>query len=129
MMLTQQLLGQHQALRAALDEVRRLGPGTEQGQERLRQMRQLLIAHLHKEDAELYPELLRHPDTASLADRYAADMQGLARDILAFFDDFSSGGDAMEFARRYGRMRAQLIQRLTREELRLYPAWDAIQDK
>lgn len=122
MTLTRQLLDQHSALRKMLDEVRQLGAGTEQGQKRLREMRQLLIAHLQKEDAELYSELRQHAETVELADRYADDMKGLARDVLAFFDDFSSGGDPMEFARRYGRMRAQLSQRLTREEVRLYPA-------
>ena len=122
--LTDTLRDQHAQMRTLLDEVRQLGIGKDAGRERLRQARALIVEHLHQEDAELYPALHRNAGTQALAQSYAGEMRQLSGEILAFFDSWQHGGDDLAFARHYGRLLGLLNRRWTREEVRLYPAYE-----
>lgn len=51
-------------------------------------------------------------------------MQELSREILAFFDGMAGEHDDLVFARGFGRVMGTLNKRWTREEVRLYPAYD-----
>ena len=122
--LTDLLRDQHVQMRRLLDEVRQLGIGKEAGRERLRQARSLIVEHLRQEGAELYPSLHRNDATQALAQTYAVEMRQLSGEILAFFDSWQHGGDDLAFARHYGRLMGLLNRRWTREEVRLYPAYE-----
>lgn len=122
--LTDTLRDQHAQMRQLLDEVRQLGIGKEVGRERLREARALIEEHLRQEDAELYPALHRNAGTQALAQSYADEMRRLSGDILAFFDSWQHGDGDLAFARHYGRLLGLLNRRWTREEVRLYPAYE-----
>lgn len=122
--LTDTLRGQHAQMRRLLDEIRQHGIGSPAGRERLRQVRDLVVEHLRQEDAELYPALHRHVDTQALARTYAEEMRRLSSEILGFFDSWQQDGGDLAFARHYGRLLGQLNHRWTREEIRLYPAFE-----
>lgn len=118
------LRDEHAQMRHLLDQVRLHGIGTDAGRARLRQARDLITDHLRREDAELYPALHRHADTRALAQTYADEMRQLSAEILGFFDQWQQGGSDLAFARHYGRLLALLNRRWTREEVRLYPAYE-----
>jgi hypothetical protein len=87
--------------------------------------RQLIVDHLQHEDIHLYPALRGCPQTQQLANEYADQMQELSHEILAFFDGMEREHDDLVFARGFGKLMGTLNKRWTREEVRLYPAYDA----
>jgi len=122
--LVPSLLHEHARMREQLEEVRRSGIASGEGQQKLRQVRHLIVEHLRREDAELYPALRECADTQKLANDYANEMQELSREILAFFDGMEGERDNLVFARGFGHLMGTLNKRWTREEVRLYPAYD-----
>ena len=126
MRLTDILRDQHAQLYALLDELQRLGLAGPEGRERLHKTRQAMLAHLGLEDSRLYPALRANPSTAALARRYADEMQQLTPALLAFFDTYHEGdADPQAFSRSLGQLLVVLQQRISREEGRLYPAYEA----
>ena len=119
------LRNEHAQMRDALDAVRRTGISTPEGQRQLKTARQLIVDHLQHEDVHLYPALRGCPQTQQLANEYADQMQELSREILAFFDGMEREHDDLVFARGFGKLMGVLNKRWTREEVRLYPAYDA----
>ncbi|MCE5234182.1 MAG: hemerythrin domain-containing protein [Mizugakiibacter sp.] len=124
MSLTATLRHQHAEMRALLEDVRRHGIASAEGRQRLAKARDLIVDHLRREDAELYPALRSSVATQAIANTYADEMQELSREIVAFFDAYRNGGDDLAFARGFGRLLGTLNQRWTREEVRLYPAYE-----
>lgn len=125
MTLTATLRTQHTQLRALLEDVRRLGIASGEGREALQKAERLVVAHLTLEQAKLYPALRAHASTEQLAHQYADEMEKLTPTVVAFFDTWRNGGsDALGFARSLGQLLAALNQRINREEIRLYPAYD-----
>jgi hemerythrin-like domain-containing protein len=124
--LTDILRDQHAQLYVLLDELQRLGLAGPEGRERLREARQAMVAHLALEDSRLYPALHAHPSTSAVARRYAGEMQQLTPALLAFFDAYQEGDAEPEaFSRSLAQLLAVLEQRISREEDRLYPAYEA----
>ncbi|HXD36654.1 MAG TPA: hemerythrin domain-containing protein [Rhodanobacter sp.] len=119
------LRNEHAQMRDMLESVRRVGVSTAEGQRQLKAARQLIVDHLQHEDVHLYPALHGCPQTQPLANEYANEMQELSREILAFFDGMEREHDDLVFARGFGKLMGTLNKRWTREEVRLYPAYDA----
>ncbi|SDB99985.1 Hemerythrin HHE cation binding domain-containing protein [Cupriavidus sp. YR651] len=117
------MLAEHKQIFAMLDALHDQGISTEAGRKTLGQLRQLVLAHLAREDHKLYPPMHRHDATRKLAEDYEAEMHVISREVLDFFDHYRHGGDKLEFARALGRTIARLRARMTREEIRLYPAF------
>lgn len=91
-----------------------------------------LLAHLRKEDAELYPALRRAAAQDSRLKRtvefYARDMEEITADAGAFFTRYS--GDAeidREFAKRFGALFATISRRLRSEERTIYDEYERLQ--
>lgn len=118
------LLHDHAQMRELLEAVRRSGIASAEGQRQLKQARHLIVEHLQREDAQLYPALRQCAQTQKLATEYADEMQRLSREILAFFDSAEHERDNLAFARGFGQLMGTLNKRWTREEVRLYPAYD-----
>ena len=124
-MLTTTLRAQHAQLRSLLEDVRRLGISTDAGREALQKAERLVGAHLALEEAKLYPALRTHPSTRDMAHQYADEMEKLTPAVLAFFEAHRDGtADALGFARSLGQLLGTLNQRINREEVRLYPAYE-----
>jgi len=119
------LRDEHVHMRAVLEAVRRAGIATPEGQRQLAHARQLIVDHLRHEDVHLYPALRACPQTQQLANEYADQMQELSREIMAFFHGMEHERDDLVFARGFGKLMGTLNKRWTREEVRLYPAYDA----
>ncbi len=91
-----------------------------------------LLAHLRKEDAQLYPVLNRAAQTDQALKRtvdfYAKDMDEISSNAIAFFKKYAAD-DApidIEFARALGRLFATISRRLRSEENTLYAAYDKV---
>ncbi|MEM5432105.1 hemerythrin domain-containing protein [Cupriavidus oxalaticus] len=119
------MLAEHKQIFAMLETVQRQGVGTEAGLQTLDRLRKLVLAHLAREDHKLYPPMHLHEQTRALAEEYEAEMHVISREVLDFFAHFRDGGDRLAFARALGRIVARLRARMTREEIRLYPAFRA----
>jgi hypothetical protein len=115
----------HEEFFRLLDECRALGVATGEGRRKLKQVRGVVVAHLAREDQKPYPAMQKHDVTRALGDMYAQEMRAMSSEIIGFFDSLDSGRAGLEFARDIGRVIAHLRQRMTREEVRLYPVFEA----
>lgn len=103
-----------------------------------------LLAHLGKEDRELYPPLRRageqNQEVQRILDVFAKDMEEIAPQALAFFEKYENiqyvsekmRTDiqfAVEFGRDLERLMILLGLRIGREEASLYPQFDRVTQK
>lgn len=123
MLLTDTLRKQHVVL-PLVEDIRHHGIRTSEGRDAIRKLHRLIAAHLQLEDSKLYPALLAHPDTAVLAHTCADEVPQLSSKITTFFKAWHDGGENVDFARNHGQLVGSINQRLTRAEIRLYPAYD-----
>jgi hemerythrin-like domain-containing protein len=123
MSLIDTLIHDHKEIFRLLDESQALGATTEEGRRKLKQVRGVVVAHLKREDLKLYPEMQKHLPTRELGDTYSQEMRNISSEVLAFFDSLENGAAGIEFSRQMGRVVSHLRQRMTREEVRLYPAF------
>jgi len=91
-----------------------------------------LLAHLKKEDAQLYPVLnkaaLSDATLKRTLDFYAKDMDEITQNAIAFFDKYSPEDAVIdiEFAKAFGRLFSTISKRLRNEESSLYKAYEQI---
>lgn len=90
----------------------------------------VLLMHLAKEDKLLYPQLARSslPRVAQLAERFAAEVCGLAADYAAYMQRWPVERIESQwslFGQDTRRIVAILNTRIRREESELYPCIDA----
>lgn len=92
-----------------------------------------LIAHLKKEDAQLYPVLnkaaLADPVLKRTIEFYARDMEEITRNAIQFFDKYSKNDVPLdlEFAKAFGNLFATISRRLRSEETTLYKEFDKLE--
>ena len=128
--LIKQFEKEHQAIVDAFNQVKELGIGRKEGQDRLRAAKAGLLAHLKKEDQKLYPvlhkEAASNPALKRTLEIFAKDMDQVSQAALAFFDKYENGGEGLEFARDFGRLFSVLASRIRKEESLLYKEYDKI---
>ncbi|MBT2186943.1 hemerythrin domain-containing protein [Sphingobium nicotianae] len=87
-------------------------------------MNRILLSHLAKEDAHLYPYLKRDPETAPVAERFERELGGLALSWGALMTDWTPERIATDW-RGFGATARpvldMLAERARREEEELYP--------
>jgi len=115
----------HEQIFKLLEASLALGVTSEEGRNKLKQVRVTVIAQFRPEDLKLYPEMQKHAKTPALGDAYAQKMRGIPTQTLRFFDLFQMGNAGIQFARQMGSMISHLPQRMTREEVRLHPEFQA----
>lgn len=123
MSLITHLKNEHQEIFRHLEKCLTLGLSDE-GRKSLKQARSLVVAHLAREDNTLYPQMQAHAETKALATSFATEMKDISKEVLTFFDALERGESGLDFARRMGSTIAHLRQRMTREEIRLYSAFE-----
>lgn len=128
--LVSELKSDHETIVNMLNEVKSLGITSKEGQDLLMSAKAGLLAHLGKEDKELYPALLKeaetNPSLKNILDTYADEMNGISRAALDFFDKYSSGGDGIEFAKDFGHLFGVLASRIRKEESIIYSKYDEL---
>lgn len=130
--LIDELKQDHVEIEALLARVRDNGITNNEAHKILIAARSKLLAHLKKEDIQLYPVLNKAAINDATLKRsvefYAKDMQQITADTVAFFDKYSPA-DApidIEFAKAFGRLYSTISRRLRSEEGTLYRAYETL---
>ena len=130
--LIDELKQDHVVLVETLNKIKSLGIASEEGQKTLLAAKGALLAHLAKEDKELYPTLNKAAETdadlKSTLDFYAKDMDKISKEALAFFGKYAGGGSGMEFAKDLGKLFGDLGARVRKEESTIYNKYNELVD-
>jgi Hemerythrin HHE cation binding domain len=128
--LIEQLKGEHAAIVGVLGQVKELGIGSAEGREKLLAAKASFLAHLRKEDAELYPVLKRaaesDPRLKRTLEMFANDMEKISKATLQFFEKYAQGAGP-DFAKDFGTLFGTLTARTRREENIIYQEYDRLQ--
>jgi hypothetical protein len=122
--LIDELKNEHKTILAILGEIKALGISSRAGQEKLLAARDLLMAHMRKEDEHYYPELRRAAESSKelkiLMDYFIADMESVSKTAIGLFDKYAQGGDEAEFAGEIKLLYVTLKDRILTEEETLF---------
>ena len=128
--LIEELKKEHATIAATLDEVNKLGIGTQEGQAMLMSAKTSFLAHLKKEDEQMYPLLNRaaesDPELKQTLEFYAKDMDEVTKAALEFFEKYSHSDAGMEFAKEYGKLFTTLSLRIRKEEAAIYKKFEEL---
>ncbi len=131
--LIDELKKDHAAIAALLDRVKDPKICDEEAHKILLTAQNSLIAHLRREDVELYPalsEAAQHDaGLKRTLDFYARDMDGITRRAVEFFEKYSRRDSRIdrEFAKAFGDVFAAISGRLRSEETTLYREYEKLQ--
>ena len=128
--LVEELKKEHTVIAETLKKVKSLGVTSEEGQKTLIAAKGGLLAHLKKEDEQLYPILNKaaesDPNLKRTLDWFAKDMNEISKAALDFFDKYSTASSSMEFAKDFGGLSATLSIRISKEENIIYVKYDEL---
>ena len=130
--LIDELKRDHVEIEAMLAKVRDNGITNKEAHNILIAARVKLLAHLKKEDIQLYPVLNKAAVNDATLKRsvefYAKDMQEIPADAVAFFDKYPPADATIdiEFAKAFGRLYSTISRRLRSEEGSLYKAYETV---
>ncbi|MCP4132240.1 MAG: hemerythrin domain-containing protein [bacterium] len=123
----------HIEISDTFNRIRKLGIASEESRALLISARSGLLAHLKKEDEQLYPALKKEAENDSslkrVLDTFAKDMEAISQTVMVFFDKSIQGEPGLEFAREFGRLFAVLSQRIGREEMIIYKKYEEIEQR
>jgi DUF438 domain-containing protein len=125
-----ELKQEHVELAGVLTKIHEMGISSKESRAMLLAAREALLAHLNKEDEQLYPYLrekaAQNPDLQRTLDSFAADMQKISTAALDFFDRYTSPeAEHSGFVREAAHLIGTLQSRILREESILYPEYHA----
>ncbi len=128
--LVEELKNEHTVIAETLKKVKILGVTSEEGRKTLIAAKGGLLAHLKKEDEQLYPILNKaaesDPNLKRTLDWFAKDMNEISKAALDFIDKYSTASSGMEFAKDFGRLSATLSTRIRKEENLIYVKYDEL---
>lgn len=133
-MVTQRYREQHEALRQIAGEIPTVASEVSERAVRgwLIKLIGTLRAHLGLEDSYLYPQMLKHPDSAvrEKAQRFQQEMGGLSQAVDEFHKRWSTinaiDSDPAGFVAQWAKIRAALVDRMEREDDDLYTMLDRV---
>jgi hypothetical protein len=122
--LIEELKNEHKIILDILDRVKTLGIASRTGQEKLLSARDLLIAHMNKEDEQYYSTLKRAAESDRglkiTLDYFIKDMEDVSKRAMQLFNKYSTGGDEAEFAGDVKLLYMMLKDRIRTEEENLF---------
>ncbi len=122
--LIEELKIEHKTILDVLDEVKKLGISSKSGREKLLSARNLLTAHMTKEDEQYYPKLRQaavyNKDLKVTLDYFVSDMESVSKRAMQIFDKYSRGGDDAEFSGEIKMLYVLLKDRILTEENTLF---------
>lgn len=128
--LVEALKKEHVLIKETLNRARKLGISSPEGQNILLSAKDSLLAHLEKEDKQLYSVLNEaaesDTDLKQTLEWFANDMDEISKAALDFFSKYSKGGSGIEFAEDFGKLFATLTLRISKEENIIYQKYDEL---
>jgi iron-sulfur cluster repair protein YtfE (RIC family) len=126
--LIEELKKDHSKIVATLKEVRELGLLSREGQTKLMSAKASLLAHLKKEDEQLYPALRKEAEhnnrLKGTLDLFAMDMENVSRVVQELFGKYSEGVVDEEFTTEFESFFTALNKRIRNEEDALYEEYE-----
>ncbi len=126
--LIEELKKDHSEIVAILNEVKKLGILSKEGQAKLLSAKAHLLTHLNKEDEQLYPVLRKKAEhnehLQDALDLCVMDMENVSRVVQEFFDKYSRGVSEKELQREFENLFVALGKRITNEEDILYDEYE-----
>lgn len=131
--LTPELREEHEQLLVVLDLAKRSDLSSPEARELLGSARSMVLAHLRKEDIELYPVLktaaLKDASLKGTLELFAADMADISHVAISFFKKCEQPRAGRDWAHDFGLVVSRLQSRIRREEEFLFPLYDKIMAK
>ncbi len=126
--LIEELKKEHSEIIAALNEVKKLGILSKEGQGKLMSVQTSLLAHLELEDDQLYPALHKEAEhnknLKNTLDLFEMDMENVSTIVREFFDKYSEDFSGKELPEDFENLLASLIKRISNEEVSLYEEYE-----
>lgn len=130
--LIDDLKREHADIASMLERVRDSNITNAEAHRLLMSAQQAFLAHLKKEDLQLYPALkkaaLDDPAVKRTAEFYIQDMEEISKEATSFFAKYSRDDSPIdiEFARAFGRLFATFSRRMRSEESSLYKVYEKL---
>ena len=126
--LIEELKKEHSGIIATLNEVKKLGILSKEGQDKLMSVQTSLLAHLEMEDDQLYPalrkEAVHNKDLKNTLDLFEMDMENVSTIVREFFDKYSEEFSGKELPEDFENLLAALSKRISNEEASLYEEYE-----
>ena len=126
--LIEELKKEHSEIIATLNEVKKLGILSKEGQDKLMAVQTSLLAHLEMEDDRLYPvlrkEAVHNKDLKNTLDLFEMDMENVSTIVREFFDKYSEEFSGKELPEDFENLLAALNKRISNEEASLYEEYE-----
>ena len=126
--LIEELKKEHSGIIATLNEVKKLGILSKEGQDKLISVQTSLIAHLEMEDDQLYPILRKqaenNKDLKNTLDLFEMDMENVSTIVQEFFDKYSEEFSGEKLQEDFENLFASLSKRISNEEAALYEEYE-----
>ncbi len=120
----------HAKIIAMLNEAKELGILSKEGQAKLMSIKEHLLAHLKKEDEQLYPvfrkEAEGNKNLKKELEMFAMEPEYVSRVVSEFFDKYSGGETDEDFSINFESLYASLTTRIRSEEEALYEEYEEI---
>jgi iron-sulfur cluster repair protein YtfE (RIC family) len=126
--LIEELKKDHSEIVGLLKEVKKLGILSKEGQAKLLSAKESFLAHLRKEDEQLYPVLRKKAEKnkqlEDALDLCVIDMENVSRVVQEFFDKYSRGVSGKELQKEFENLFVALDKRVRHEEDILYDEYE-----
>ncbi len=126
--LIEELKKEHSGIIATLNEVKKLGILSKEGQDKLISVQTSLLAHLEMEDDQLYPILRKqaenNKDLKNTLDLFEMDMENVSTIVQEFFDKYSEEFSGEKLQEDFENLFAALNNRISNEEASLYEEYE-----
>lgn len=126
--LITELKNEHTALKSLLSEVYNYISSTEKKIEFVTKLKEIVVAHITKEDSELYPFLNKEAEKDQnlkiKLDLFAKDWSGISEFANYYIEKYSKGEFDGSFADDTAKLLSTLRQRMMKEEISLYSEYD-----
>ena len=126
--LIEELKKEHSGIIATLNEVKKLGILSKEGQDKLISVQTSLLAHLEMEDDQFYPILRKqaenNKDLKNTLDLFEMDMENVSTIVQEFFDKYSEEFSGEKLQEDFEKLFAALNNRISNEEASLYEEYE-----
>ena len=126
--LIEELKKEHSEIIVTLNEVKKLGILSKEGQEKLMSLESSLVAHLEMEDDQLYPALRKeaehNKDLKNTLDLFEMDMENVSTIVREFFDKYSEEFSGEELSEDFESLLVALSKRISNEEESIYEEYE-----
>ncbi len=126
--LIEELKKEHSEIIATLNEVKKLGILSTEGQDKLMSLESSLLAHLEMEDDQLYTalrkEAVHNKNLKNILDLFEMDMENVSKIVREFFDKYSEELSGKELPEDFENLLAALSKRISNEEETLYEEYE-----